>query len=107
MKETGKVVHKKKDRVMKKYKNYCATMIQKIWKGYIVRKYVIPDILEDLDAQYKAVAVIKGWQIRKIVSCGEIANIIKKIQEITNCQRRIMNDPSQISTMAMLAHNRK
>lgn len=82
-------------------------MIQKVWKGYIVRKYVIPDILEDLEAQHRAFAVLKGWQIRKIVSCGEVAMIIRKIQEITNYQRRIMNDPTQINNMAMLAHNRK
>jgi len=43
-------------------------LIQKIWKGYIVRKYVIPEILDDLEAQQKAIALLKGWQIRKIVS---------------------------------------
>lgn len=92
---------------MKKYRNYCANMIQKNWKGYVVRRYIIPEILEDLVAQYKAVAILKGWQIRKIVSCGEVANIIRKIQEISNFQRRIINDSTQVSNMAMLTHNRK
>lgn len=52
-------------------------------------------------------ALLKGWQMRKIVSCGEVAAIIKKIQEITNYQRQIMNDPSSMNLMPMLTHNRK
>jgi hypothetical protein len=107
VKESGKVVKKKRAQVLKKYKNYCANLIQKNWKGYIVRRYIVPEMLDYLDAQHRAMALLKGWQMRKIVSCGEVAAIIQKIQEIANYQRQIMNDPNSINLVPMLAHNRK
>lgn len=73
----------------------------------MVRKYVVPDMLDDLDAQNRAVALLKGWQVRKIVSCGEVAAIIRKIQEITTYQRQAMNDPNAANMIPILAHNRK
>jgi hypothetical protein len=42
-----------------------------------VRKYIVPEVVAELEAQFKAVALLKGWQIRKIVSCGEIAVLVK------------------------------
>jgi hypothetical protein len=68
VKESGKVVKKKRAQVLKKYKNYCANLIQKNWKGYVVRRYIVPEMLDYLDAQHRAMALLKGWQMRKIVS---------------------------------------
>jgi hypothetical protein len=43
-------------------------MIQRNFKGYMVRRYVVTEIIEELEAQKRAVALLKGWQMRKIVS---------------------------------------
>lgn len=73
----------------------------------MVRQYIVPSIIEEIDAQHRAVALLKGWQVRKIVSCGEVAVIVKKIQEITNYQKQLAHTPNSAAMMTTLAHNRK
>lgn len=107
IRQSSKVIRKERKTVMSKYINYCATVIQKVYRGYVVRRYVVPEMLDDIEAQHRAVALLKGWQIRKIVSCGEVAGIIRKIQEITNYQRQLSMDPNAIGMLPILAHNRK
>lgn len=68
MKQTSKVIKKERSTILKRYLNDCATMIQRNFKGYMVRKYVVTEIIEELEAQKRAIALLKGWQMRKIVS---------------------------------------
>jgi len=64
-------------------------------------------MVDDLEARYRAVALLKGWQVRKIVSCGEVASIVRKIQNITNYQKTAVYDPNSQALLPMIAYNRK
>ena len=57
----------KRKNIMKKLKNYSATNIQRVWKGYMVRKYVLPNALKQREIGSKIIAFVKGWKVRKVM----------------------------------------
>ena len=67
-KQAARFSKKERETLLKKFRNFSATTIQKNFKGYMVRKYVVAEVIEYHEAQKRAVALLKGWQIRKIVS---------------------------------------
>jgi hypothetical protein len=107
MRESNRIVEKERADILKKYLNFSATTIQRVYKGYIIRKYVFPEMLEELEAEKRAVALLKGWQIRKIVSCGEVALIVRRIQDTTAFQKKIIHDPNSYNMLPTLQVNRK
>jgi len=73
------VAHRKelKSQLLKKFYAHCAVLIQKVWRGYSVRKRVAKT--KNL-AKEKALGLVKGWKIRRILRTESISNIVQQIK---------------------------
>lgn len=52
---------------LKKLRSYSALVIQRNWKGYLVRKYELPEAFQLKRISSKIIAFIRGWKVRKIM----------------------------------------
>ena len=90
-----KEIYQKRKNMMKKLKNYSVINIQRVWKGYMVRKYQLPQILKQKTIGSKIIAFVKGWKVRKVMKdkCQEIATLIKQFNEMSINLKRSQNNP--------------
>lgn len=61
-----------KTNLLKNYVNNCAVKIQKIFKGYFARKFIVKIKRAFKGIDEKLVAAVLGWKIRKIMRTKEI-----------------------------------
>jgi len=71
------------------YIEHCVIFIQKSWRGYHQRKWVIPNKVRFNFSYRNILKLVQGWKIRKILTeCREIINIKRSIAEIENSMRQ-------------------
>jgi IQ calmodulin-binding motif len=63
MKNSYQVIKKDRSNIINGFLNACATIIQKCFRGYLVRKYIVAEIMEELRAQNRALDMLKKWQM--------------------------------------------
>jgi hypothetical protein len=68
--------------MLNNYINYCAVKIQKVFRGYIVRKLEIPfrKILGQ-EGLERLQAVLIGWRVRRIMRLKETKSKIRTIRD--------------------------
>jgi hypothetical protein len=54
--------------------DHCASKIQKVFRGFYARKYIIKIKKTFFNVEDKIQAVVRGWRIRKIMKTKEIEN---------------------------------
>lgn len=54
------------EQVLKKFKEYCSIYIQKIFRGYLVRKKYKQAILKYKRFRQLLVSIFMGWKVRRI-----------------------------------------
>ena len=78
-----------------KYINHCVLTLQKTWRGYYMRKYIGPKLVQELRAYKIFTAAVKGWKVRKIMSSTrEVINIKREMAEIGFEMRRVFMQPN-------------
>ncbi len=78
-----------------KYINHCVLTLQKTWRGYYMRKYIRPKLVQELRAYKIFTAAVKGWKVRKIMSSTrEVINIKREMAEIGFEMRRVFMQPN-------------
>jgi hypothetical protein len=85
LKEAGSSIKNEKDDLMQKYLDHCATAVQKLWRGYYARNYMIADVIAENKRHRALCSVVKGWKVRRILqSCREVLAIKRSLSEIEN-----------------------
>lgn len=81
MKETGK---KKQKEFEEEIGNFCATLIQKVWRGYFFRKTVKLRVMMEFKSVRRLTALVQGWRIRMVLGrtrdCTSLKRDIQDIQ---------------------------
>lgn len=73
---------KEKARLMNLFRQYSALFIQKVWKGYRVRKDVKSILNRKRFARNKIKALVRGWKIRKIMKNEEIVSLKQELKDL-------------------------
>ena len=73
---------KEKLRVMNLFRQYSALFIQKVWKGYSIRKKYKSILDNKRIARSKIRALVRGWKIRKIIKRGEILALKQELKDL-------------------------
>jgi len=92
---------KKKFRI-KKYINECAVKIQKVFKGFLIRRAFRTAFEKKYRFQLLLSACIKGWKIRKIMGHKTITYLLQEIKELNKFQRQIKNKGNGIFNIALI-----
>lgn len=65
---------------MQQFMSHCATLIQKVWRGGMTRKHVIPRLMHKARLTRGLTALIKGWRVRRIMTRGrEVLRVRKEL----------------------------
>lgn len=81
---------KKKFRI-KRYINECAVKIQKVFKGFLIRRAFRKAFERKYRFQILLSSCIKGWKMRKIMRHKTITYLLQEIRELNKFQREIKN----------------
>ena len=65
-----------------RFVDYCAKLIQRNWRGYYTRMYILPQIYKIKKFCRNLKAVIIGWKTRKILSTKRMQNHKKNIRDL-------------------------
>ena len=63
MKISYEVIKKDRNNMLTGFLNAWAIIIQKHFRGYLVRKYIVAEMMEELKAQNRALDMLKKWQM--------------------------------------------
>lgn len=82
--------------------NFSAKFIQRNWRGFYTRKFLIPQIhkLRHFIANVKA--IIQGWKTRKILATKRIQNHIKNIKDLRTMINELSRDPDSSSKQLLI-----
>ena len=64
------------------FQQHCALSIQKVFRGFVVRKVHRPVLNRRLRGRTKLVAVLVGWKTRKIMRFRKVKNIVFQLKEM-------------------------
>ena len=78
--------------IFEKYRNHCATLIEKHVRGYLVRKEMSEDIERTSRYVHLRRALVKGWKIRKIISCKKIKTLIQQLKDMNNMCNQLLQE---------------
>mmetsp|Transcript_7178 Transcript_7178/g.6268 ORF Transcript_7178/g.6268 Transcript_7178/m.6268 type:complete len:132 (+) Transcript_7178:1724-2119(+) len=78
-----------KSQMLRNYVNHCATSIQKLYRGFYTRKYLIRIRKAFLTLEDVMVALVLGWRIRKIMQTKEIENIIFQMKDYSKAIKEV------------------
>lgn len=71
-----------KQRLMNLFRQYSALFIQKVWRGYKVRKVLKSMLKTRINAKAKIRGLLKGWKTRKILNSGKILKIKSSLKDL-------------------------
>lgn len=87
--------------LIEKFLHYTASFIQRNWKGYYVRKYVIPAMAQIKLLKSKLKSLLCGWKTRKIFITKRMQNHVKNIKDLQKMIHELKNDPDSTSKMLL------
>lgn len=80
MKETGK---RKQKEFEEEIGNFCATLIQKVWRGFYFRKTIKLKVMREYTTKRRLTALVQGWRTRMILGrTRECVSLKRDIQDI-------------------------
>ena len=63
-----------------KYMSHCAEFIQKCWRGYYGRNYIIPVVTDAIYRNRILKQYTRGWKVRRILSgCEDVIELRKEL----------------------------
>ncbi|OMJ88162.1 hypothetical protein SteCoe_9981 [Stentor coeruleus] len=87
--------------IIEKFLHYTASFIQRNWKGYYVRKYVIPALSQIKILKSKLKSLLCGWKTRKVFMTKRMQNHIKNIKDLQKMIYELKNDPDSTSKVLL------
>jgi len=95
------------DELLLKFKDHCAQLIQKCWRGHKVRRFV--DRMKRVRRRRLAIfpKYVKGWIVRRILSgCQEIIELRKYLSELQG-QLSGISDPRDPEIQQIMSKRQK
>ena len=83
IKESGEKMLEEKNQLMQEFMSLCAVMIQKHWRSFKTRKYIVPFIMKKKQSSDIILSLVQGWKVRRILfGCKEVLQIKKELKEL-------------------------
>ena len=100
------VVYRKKEKLklLALFENYAAVSIQKLWRGHSVRQHYSFLLKARSFARSLLRGLVRGWKMRKVLSCRDIANLKTGIQDLASL-REELRDSSTSQSLYMQVSN--
>lgn len=84
-------------KTIEKFLHFSASFIQRNWKGFFVRKFVVPSLAKYKLFKAKLKAVVIGWKTRKILTTRRMQGHFKTIKDLHNIIFDMNKDPAGAS----------
>lgn len=81
-------------KTIEKFLNFSACFIQRNWKGYFVRKFVVPSVIRYKQFKDKLKAVVIGWKTRRILATRRLQGHFKTIKDLQTIIFDMNKDPA-------------
>jgi hypothetical protein len=86
-----------KARMMALFKQYSAVFIQKVWRGFAVRRKVKPVLDHKKFFRTKLKALLQGWKIRKILKSFKIQELKHTLKDLQKLEEELKQQPESHS----------